>query len=420
MSLYYEAAQFIDGSPQSSTLKSRIYGAKDLRGSAAQIHGLCIEATRWSPVLAEVIEKAGVLVTERKLTPALALLLTHDLLVGKRISARKDHVLCLAINRHKARLGAEFTRARLRSGHPTVDAWRLALVEENGPRGEKSSHPRWVRVNTLLSDQDAECKQDGGAFYGWQEVSSLQDLFTPTAESTTSKKYFIDSHVPSLLATPPGSESLLTKTPAYRQGRIILQDKASCFPAYLLFSTPFDYLPNDSLDGTAPRTDKQGDIIDACAAPGNKTTHLAALVMAAHNTQSSDQANDMRRPKITAVEKDKTRAATLARMVATAGADKDGLVTCLQGQDFSRLNPDDSKWKHVTALLLDPSCSGSGIVGRDQGDDEGTGDGTMGFFAVGFVRDGGGGEGGALEEMRELEDVAADESDDEFEGFSDG
>ncbi|KAI9811683.1 MAG: hypothetical protein M1832_000717 [Thelocarpon impressellum] len=36
----------------------------------------------------------------------------------------------------------------------------------------------------------------------------------------------------------------------------------------------------------------------------------------------------------------------------------------MPGQDFLRLDPDDGPWRKVTALLLDPSCSGSGIVDR--------------------------------------------------------
>lgn len=155
----------------------------------------------------------------------------------------------------------------------------------------------------------------------------------------------IDSHIPNLIALPP--ETNLTKTAAYLRGRIILQDKASCFPAYLLDPRPSD-----------------GDIIDACAAPGNKTTHLAAIVMTTNKVSDPHVGKQI----VFACEKDKTRSLTLEKMVRTAGADNDSLVVCLGKQDFKRLNPQDKRFRNVGALLLDPSCSGSGIIGRDEED----------------------------------------------------
>jgi 25S rRNA (cytosine2278-C5)-methyltransferase len=139
-----------------------------------------------------------------------------------------------------------------------------------------------------------------------------------------------------LIALPPKSD--FSGSQAYKSGEIIFQDKASCFPAYLL-----DIDPND------------GDIIDACAAPGNKTTHLAAL--------SSSTPNASYKRKVLAFERDRQRTKTLRKMVSAAGAD--GTVSIVGATDFLQAKPTDSLYKHVTAILLDPSCSGSGIVGRD-------------------------------------------------------
>lgn len=155
---------------------------------------------------------------------------------------------------------------------------------------------------------------------------------------------YLDDHIPDLVAVHPSID--LTKTQAYRDGHIILQDKASCFPAYLL-------------DPQA----SQGSVIDGCAAPGNKTTHLAALLSAQGPPTSSY-------PLVTACERAKDRAQTLQAMVHRAGADAH--VSVLAGQDFLAIKSTDRKWSHVTAILLDPSCSGSGIVGRDAEDDNET------------------------------------------------
>lgn len=70
----------------------------------------------------------------------------------------------------------------------------------------------------------------------------------------------VDTHVPGLLAFHPTAP--LQDNAAYMNGSIIFQDKASCFPAIVL-NPP-------SLINTA--------VIDATAAPGNKTSHLSALM----------------------------------------------------------------------------------------------------------------------------------------------
>lgn len=276
-----------------------------------------------------------------QLSPALALLTTHDLLLAKRgIAASKDHAIVQAINRHKARLTAEFTRARIKSGQATNESWKRSLEEAAQlPRTDASGsvffHPRWVRINSLRSTLARECSP-GGAFVDWTEVESMAQL-----QQGNSQRYLLDEHIFNLVATPPGTD--LTKTQAYREGRIILQDKASCFPATLLEPQAFE-----------------GDIIDGCAAPGNKTTHLAALAFVTPGCKSSRT--------VYAVERDRRRSDILQKMVKLAeGVDEKGRTVCLGGQDFSKLNPLDDRWKGVEAILLDPSCSGSGIVGRDQG-----------------------------------------------------
>lgn len=170
-------------------------------------------------------------------------------------------------------------------------------------------------------------------FSTYTRSPSVQDVI-----QNSGKRLFIDPHVPNLVAITSGID--LTKTEAYTSGKIILQDKASCFPAYLL----------------DPRSE-DGDLIDACSAPGNKTTHLAAILKE-HQPEFETSAQT-----IYAFEKDARRAQTLEKMVTTAGSKP---VTRIGfGQDFLLVDPEAERYKSVGALLLDPSCSGSGIVGRD-------------------------------------------------------
>lgn len=125
---------------------------------------------------------------------------------------------------------------------------------------------------------------------------------------------------------PSGTD--LHAHPLLLNGTIILQDKASCFPAHIL---------------NPPRG---AHIIDACAAPGNKTSHLASLI----GNQGS----------IFAFDQDAKRLGTLQMLSRRAGCSSIEAIH----QDFLKVNPNDAKYKNVEYILLDPSCSGSGIVSR--------------------------------------------------------
>ena len=209
-----------------------------------------------------------------------------------------------------------------------MDALREQI--ERASAGEEADYPRWVRVNALKSSIEEQLETTFRAFAG---ASSLEDVI-----SKAGKTVFVDAHVPGLLAITQGTD--LTKSEAYTSGKIILQDKASCFPAYLLDPQAED-----------------GDVIDACAAPGNKTTHLAAI-MHTHRPEFESPPQS-----IFAFEKDTKRAQTLEKMIRIAGSKNTTRIGF--GQNFLHVDPHAEKYKNVGGLLLDPSCSGSGIVGRD-------------------------------------------------------
>ncbi len=67
MALYNEAASVLTTpSDGGGSLKSRIYNSKDLKSNPAHLFALISEASKWSAVLKEVIEKSGILSLERK------------------------------------------------------------------------------------------------------------------------------------------------------------------------------------------------------------------------------------------------------------------------------------------------------------------------------------------------------------------
>ncbi|KAG9017152.1 hypothetical protein FRB90_001576 [Tulasnella sp. 427] len=187
-------------------------------------------------------------------------------------------------------------------------------MAQDDEREEKT--PRYVRINTnrwSLSEAVSHFVAQG-----FTQVEQITD--------TSEKEFHLDKDIKNLLVLPP--KTSLLDDAAYTEGKVILQDKASCFSAAVLAPPP------------------GSTVIDATAAPGNKTTHLSALM---NNTG-----------KVLAFEKDKRRFATLEKMVSKAGC-KNVETNC---QDFLQSQPSDPKFAHVTHILLDPSCSGSGIVGR--------------------------------------------------------
>ncbi|CAL6447030.1 unnamed protein product [Bathycoccus prasinos] len=131
-----------------------------------------------------------------------------------------------------------------------------------------------------------------------------------------------------------------------KNGELILQGKSSCMPAHCLLVNEDERDGRDDMSAIFERI-RQSDVIDACAAPGNKTTHLAALLDKKNNTYN-------RGGKVFAFEKDHRRAQRLRDTVDLYGI-------------FLEVDVNDAKYRNVRSILLDPSCSGSGTV-QNRGD----------------------------------------------------
>lgn len=130
-----------------------------------------------------------------------------------------------------------------------------------------------MRINSLKWSIDDAIKtfQMGGYAIGNPHDEMYLHFFESYRDPHYSlRKFARDSHVENLLLFPPQTQ--LTDTLEYSDGRLILQDKASCFPAIVL----------------SPPTSPGCVIIDATAAPGNKTSHLSALMGNQGKVQSPD------------------------------------------------------------------------------------------------------------------------------------
>ncbi|NXW99792.1 NSUN5 methyltransferase, partial [Larus smithsonianus] len=314
MALYSAAAAVLQGLERGDGgIKSLVYNSRFPH--IRQLYALVSETLRYSPVLEKLLAGAALLQAEKKLPPQLAKVLVYDLLFGKGLKCG-GRWKALA-RRHRARLEAELARLKVQQ-KVSRNEDLLAPVQAASPGA--SQVPRYVRVNTLKTCVDDVIdffKRQGYSYLG--KAASVEEL-----RALSGKKFLLDLHLPELLVFPPQTDfhdNLL-----YTSGHIILQDKASCLPAFLL----------DPAAGS--------HVIDACAAPGNKTSHLAAILK--------------NKGQIFAFDVDTKRLATMNTMLMRAG------VTGFQlaQQDFLTVDPGDPKYSKVTYILLDPSCSGSGNV----------------------------------------------------------
>lgn len=158
-----------------------------------------------------------------------------------------------------------------------------------------------IRINTL---RPLEGLQDALVRHGWQGSPYAWYAQGRTVENG--------------LAT-------LRDSPLVMDGHLYIQNAASWIPALVLDPQPGD------------------DILDVCAAPGGKTSHLAAL---AHN-QAHITANDNSRPRLAKLQANMHRMG--AQNVSYTLFDATQLAHKMSGLQFDR-------------ILLDAPCSGEGMM----------------------------------------------------------
>lgn len=215
--------------------------------------------------------------------------------------------------------------------------------------------PRYARINTLKTTPQEVVDTLRKDLGGGSDKDAKDEL-----------EIYVDKHVPDLLVLSPAITSRLYGHELVKSGKIVLQDKSSCFSALVLVHGG----RHNQHGGTLTK----GDYIDACAAPGNKTSHLAALVskqIAASSDESTPSKQSKKKRK--KGNKPKTGIYAFDRSSARVKILRDRLSDIVPGnndcvemnplhQDFFKADGTDDRFKSVSSILLDPSCSGSGIV----------------------------------------------------------
>ncbi|XP_022729972.1 probable 28S rRNA (cytosine-C(5))-methyltransferase isoform X2 [Durio zibethinus] len=271
------------------SIKTLVY-SPTIKNKKATFALVC-QTLKHLPIIKDVLEGANILNSRWKRQEELVYIITYDILFGQEISLIGDAEKFLVQRKVslQSALARLLVRKKVKRLEDLIDLYQTPDV----------SKPRYVRVNTLKLGVD----------------SALIEL---------GKQYVKDNLVPDLLKLPPKCD--LHDHPLVVSGCVFMQGKASSMVAAALDPEP------------------GWEVLDACAAPGNKTVHLAALMRG--------------KGKVIACELNKERIKRLENTVRLSGAHN---IEVLHG-DFLSLDPKNPLYSKVCAILLDPSCSGSGTV----------------------------------------------------------
>ncbi|XP_033198044.1 nop2/Sun-like domain containing protein 5 [Bombus vancouverensis nearcticus] len=306
--LYKSAAKIVqEVREKGGSLKSLIYRQKHPNVSA--IYSLCLNTLQREEQLDHLIKKTNILVNEPRLQPWLAKILITELLWGKK-ALKTECKPAQTILAYEQKFREEL------SNISDIDA-----VQKPHKTVKKA---RYVRINTLLVSLEkgiSYFQEEGWSFMPKcpsyvEHLNVIKNLKKPN--------FIQDFHISELLIFPP--DTTFHDHPGYQNGEILLQDKASCLPSHLLNPEP------------------GSTVLDLCAAPGMKSSHLAAIMG--------------NKGKIYAVEIDERRYKTLCEQVRITNATSVETVN----KDALILNP--NEYPNVEYILVDPTCSGSGMLDR--------------------------------------------------------
>ena len=207
------------------------------------LFALVMETVNHYKQIQEAANKIQLFETEPRFNKHLAFVLINELIWGKE-TLPGSSLPVQTVLKYKKRL------------KKTID-----VHSSKDFRALDASWPRYARVNTLCNNLhrvSRQLRQEGWLEVMYDKSQVTHSEYLNLVAGLTDGQYLTDLHIPNLLVFPP--KTALYDHSLVREGSLMLQDKASCFPVAAL----------------APPVG--ATVLDACSAPGMKTSQLAAAV----------------------------------------------------------------------------------------------------------------------------------------------
>ncbi|KAH9417316.1 putative 28S rRNA (cytosine-C(5))-methyltransferase [Dermatophagoides pteronyssinus] len=306
---YYSAAnvlwQLNEKSGSLNSLMNRFTGDKCIK----MIYALAVKVLKNHNIIEQIQSKLPDF-DSNVMNSFLIEILIAELLFGEKSFLkyrRKDEVKYVIENRQK--IIEQYAKVKNIENETSNDPWI-----------------RYIRINYLKNSKTELMKKLEQLEFK-QRLYSKHDIqfdqFKTIALSLAIDEYLIDYHFEDVFVF--NDESTKKLTPLYEDGSIAMQDKSSLLAI------------------EAMNLEENMIIMDACAAPGMKTSAIASRL----NNSCTIYAND----------KDKKRFNDMKILLK-----RNGVRFKSSTEDFTQIDP--TKYSNLDCLLLDPSCSGSGINRR--------------------------------------------------------
>jgi len=274
-----------------------------------QLFAMVFQTVKYKPLLEKIIGDVDKLLWDDSVKPcsrSLKLVLLYETVLGKGIPHDNEYSdLLLAHYESICNMFQDVSN-------------KFPQLVEKVQGNNAVALPRYVRVNTLKVSVEEAVKHFERIGYELVKEKEVRNL--------SESEFLCDDLMTDLLVFSSSAD--LHEDPLYKCGKILFQDKASCLPAFILNPPP------------------NSIVMDACAAPGNKSSHAASILRNSGTVYSFDR--------------DKARFQTMNKLLSNVGA------TCVQTalKDFMKVRHDAQPYCNAEYIIVDPSCSGSGIVSR--------------------------------------------------------